>query len=373
VLVLVGYRKAAIEAARQLGVPFVVVSNRDLGARPRANLFYCDFSAAALDACAEHIERRGVVRAIVPVTERAVVAAAHLRRILRIRGDSMITAQRCTDKWVMKGAFTACNIPCAPGILGVQGQDMLSHSALYGFPRVLKLRMSSGGRGMRVVREAGQWPEGVDDQWMIEPWIDGIETSVECLVQAGEILFCNRTRYLIPRWASSLPEVLGEDDVQALNAIILRVIQAVGVLDGMVHMELFNTENGWMVSEIAARPPGGHLMELMSLAYSTDMWQQVLRVHLHETLLPFSDATRVWGAMVLHPGAGVVGEMDGVADVRRMPGVVKCVVTAKSGDAITPRLGAGQEVGYIIANGNSHDEVRSRLVAARDRIYWDMQ
>jgi geranyl-CoA carboxylase alpha subunit len=69
---------------------------------------------------------------------------------------SAITAMG--DKALAKRRMIAAGVPCAPGYLGEeQGDDRLTQEALkLGFPLLVKAVAGGGGRGMRLVREAGE-------------------------------------------------------------------------------------------------------------------------------------------------------------------------------------------------------------------------
>ena len=69
---------------------------------------------------------------------------------------SAITAMG--DKALAKRRMIAASVPCAPGYLGEeQGDGRLTQEALrLGFPLLVKAVAGGGGRGMRLVREAGE-------------------------------------------------------------------------------------------------------------------------------------------------------------------------------------------------------------------------
>ncbi len=148
---------------------------------------------------------------------------------------------------------------------------------------------------------------------------------------------------------------------------------ALGVERGITHMETFLTPEASgqapvaVFGEMAARPPGGHLMRLISLAYGVDAWEHVFRIECGETpeLPPAPLAAAVW---ILHPGAGIVRRASGIEAVRECPGVVEATLRVGPGDRIAPREGTGQEVGHILVTGATAPEAEARLRAARDAL-----
>ena len=63
-----------------------------------------------------------------------------------------------------------------------------------------------------------------------------------------------------------------------------RALNALGMETGLSHMEWFSTaQNGPVISEVGARPPGVNIMPMMGHAHGVDMWQQWAQLLVHET------------------------------------------------------------------------------------------
>jgi hypothetical protein len=126
-------------------------------------------------------------------------------------------------------------------------------------------------------------------------------------------------------------------------------------------MELFLTDGGPVFGEIAARPPGGYLMDLMGRAYGFDPWEKLIRLALGETPAFPARADRYAGVWVLHPGAGTVGKIRGLTKARAVPGVRKVVCTLGPGDVVKERLGSGDSKGRIVVEGATNEECAEAL------------
>ena len=142
----------------------------------------------------------------------------------------------------------------------------------------------------------------------------------------------------------------------------------------MTHLELFRTPDGPVFGEVAVRPPGGRLMRLLRRAYDFDPWSVVIRLELGERpgVLP-SKALRGAGVWMLHPGAGRVRSVRGLAAASRVRGVRKLVCRIRAGSVLEPRAGSGSDVGWFEVWGKDRDEVQERMQRAHDLIHIEME
>lgn len=380
-VVLLGRRKGALRAARSLGLEVVLVDDgRQItrGGRAEVGLGALRFDdpPEAWSGLADRLARGEPPAAVLGLTERAVLPAAHLRRALGIRGaarDDVTAAIRATDKAAMKRAARACGISTAEWLEGDDGPTRDEMVERLGLPVVVKPRAGSGTRGTRMVPRAEDLPDRLPPGWLAESWTDGTEMSVESLVQDGVAIFTNFTEYFRPGWANILPQVVEPH----LRAALLRVneatLSAIGVRRGMTHLEVFLTARGIVLGEMAWRPPGGHILELIRLAYGFDPWEALLRTELGETPTLPHEARRTAGTWLWHPGAGRVRAVRGVAEAREMPGVRSVVMTARPGKVLTERLGVGQEAGHVIVTGPDHATVARDLARAHAAVRIEME
>ena len=367
---LVGLRSGALDAAERLGLSVAAVVESPPGPKTRARLgavVEADFDGppGAWVAAADAL-RPLDPEAVVALTERSVVPAAHLRAALGLDGLSVETARQCTDKAAMKRAARAAGLVCAPYVEADEGLDADALVDRLGLPLVLKRCVGSGSRGTHVVRDRAGMPDRLGAGWLAEGFVEGVEMSAELLVADGEALFFNPTQYLVPAWASVVPAPLPEADRAAVRSVAETAARAFGVTRGMTHLEVFLTPDGPVFGEMAARPPGGHLMTLIRHAYGVDPWEAVLEVERGERpALPEApaQAAAVW---ILHPGAGTVREADGVEAAQALPGVEAVALRVAPGDVVRPRGGTGEEVGHVVVTGETAAEAAARVRAARE-------
>lgn len=364
-ILLVGQRQSAIDAARALGCSVSVqeVASRDEQA---SAAFGGNVADAVKDARKGYHNK--LPSAVVAVAEGAVPSAAAIREKFGLDGIDRESALLCHDKLHMKKAIVAAGIPCAPWLettVDTRPEDIVER---LGLPAVLKLPVSSGGRGVSVCADLQEIARNLRSGMLAEAFTTGPEMSVETLLQDDRVLFRNHTRYLVPHWANIVPADTSDDVRAEIDALADRVHDALGIGDGITHMEIFLTPEGPVFGEIAARPPGGRLMELISRAYDFDIWQAVLRIALGETPDLPDRAEHFAGAWFLYPGAGVVTKISGLGEARKIPHVARLNCRAKPNRHYGERLGTGQTAGEIIVVTDTMDECEKRLREAHDTI-----
>lgn len=229
----------------------------------QARFAYGDTPGAALDRCLALFGKTERPDAVIAVAEGAVPAAAAIREHFGLTGITSEDARGVHDKCAMKSLMQRAGIPCAKGFTVTERDTPESVADRLGLPLVLKIPISSGGRGVQIVRSMADLAAAMRPGLLAEAFVYGVEMSVECLLFDGRPIFRNHTRYLVPRWANVLPADLPVTTARQVDALTDRVNSALNLHEGITHMEVFLTPEGPIFGEIAARPPGGGLMRLI--------------------------------------------------------------------------------------------------------------
>lgn len=357
-IIFVGRRKGAIAAAKKLGLKPVII---DAKARhEQSALAYGGTASWAVEE-ARAIEEPCAVTA---VTTGSVVAAAAIRAHFSLPGISVETALRCHDKLVMKKAFAAAGIPCAPWLETTQSTTVTELVDQLKLPLLIKVPISSGGRGVVLCHTASEVAQNLRPGLLAEGFVEGVEMSVETFRSAGETLFRNHTTYQVPGWSNIVPAALGPSITEEIDRISDRLHAALGISNGITHMEIFLTKSGPVVGEVAARPPGGYLMTLMQSAYQFDPWEFLLRLALGEQPEPPKEHHHFSGVTFLHPGEGTVRSIEGIEEVRNLPQIAKVICALQPGDFISQRGGSGDTKGAIFVEAESHSNCVETLAQA---------
>ena len=372
-VLFVGKRAGAFQAARTLGLRVLLLADRPPKRSERdviATYEACDFSAPHVDwaALGRQLSRHHKLEAVFPLTERAVLPAAIIRQEMGLPGLDVETALRCTDKLLMKRAIRAAGLPCADFMATDGRQPGCVYAKALGLPLVLKARRGSGGRGTQVFASLAEAPDLFPADCLAEGFVSGVEMSVESLVYQGQSIFTNCTEYLKPGWANIVPASLPAETRSAVQAVNSAAIEALGVTTGLTHLEVFLTETDVVFGELAARPPGGHIMELIATAYGFDLWQAWIRFELGRLPSLPQQAERSAGVWILHPGPGRLTRLDGQEAAAAVEGVRRVSLRVKVGDQIGERQGVGQEAGHILAVTSSREQTAANLKAAHQQM-----
>jgi biotin carboxylase len=384
-IVIVGNRDAALRAALQLEHRVILVSDRKVPKRRLASLLAvidADFSTAnALGFAKDCIAQMRLVdpnlpeqvEAVIGVTERTVLPAAWLRSHLALAGNSAESAYLCRNKLAMKRRLQMHGIECVD-FLAVTGRTTAAGLIRHlGLPLVLKPVDSSGSRGAIVAREQREVEAALQPGMLAESFAHGIEMSVESFVQDGEVLFTNLTEYLVPLWSNVLPAKVTSNMRRDLVELNRKVIQALGIKRGMTHMEVFLTATAPLFSEIAVRPPGGYLMDLLGHAYGIETWPAFIRVELGHSVNFPKQPKQCAGVVLLHPGQGRVKRVKGLNQINQLPGVIEAECRVSPGESLDRRQGSGESAAHIIATGKTRTEVLQALRLARKALVVELE
>jgi formate-dependent phosphoribosylglycinamide formyltransferase (GAR transformylase) len=166
-----------------------------------------------------------------------------------------------------------------------------------GYPIIVKPISGAGSADTYRADSAAQLAEvlpmlGHVPEVSVEEFVDGEELTFDTVCANGEILFENvmwyRPRPLQNRlheWISPVSIVLRDlsvPELQAGRAMGEQVLAALGFRAGFTHMEWYRTASGEAVfGEIAARPPGARVVDLMNYACDADLYAGWAEAVLH--------------------------------------------------------------------------------------------
>jgi hypothetical protein len=196
---------------------------------------------------------------------------------------------------------------------------------------------------------------------ILEKFVDAPEVSVESFIGSGEVLFQNITEYAQKARINVVPGSVTGTTHEAVLDLNRRVLQALDIKWGMTHLEVYLTREGPLFGEIALRPPGGYIMDLLRLAWGFDPWIAYVATELAR---PFAFPSRPLAhaaAIILHPGEGTVSEIRGLEQVRAMESVVSAAIRIRPGARIEARTSVGRDVGHVLMRTRSRSDLRRTL------------
>lgn len=310
--------------------------------------------------------------AVIALTEASVVPAAILRETLGLPGLNFSQASCCRDKYLMKKTARTHNLAVTPFRLIREStpSDILARQL--GFPLVIKQRSSSGSRGLKVLVDRGQLDLYRENDFLAEAYINGREVSTELFVQEGKIVFQNITEYYQHLAINIVPGRISPQEQLSVQSVANQVVTAFGIERGIVHLELFLTSNGPVFGELAVRPPGGYLMDLIHLAYEFNPWEALIQMELGNSFTFPTQAQKFTAAYVLHPGPGQIRSIAGIEQIKGHPLIKSFKLKRQVGENVTERQGSGNDIGRILFSAPTHKELIDVVEWSRSQLKIEM-
>jgi biotin carboxylase len=388
-----GYQLRAFnDAAAALGIEILFATDRchrlDDPWQDRAIAVRFHELGTSVDAIVGRVHRDPVA-GVIAVGDRPVILAARAAAALGLPWHSVAGAMASADKRRSRTVLAAAGLP-APRFRILDSEFAMSDSGSgirdqrsairdQGFPCVLKPLGLSGSRGViraddprefaaavRRIRALLARPEiraartGLEDQILVEDYIDGREFAVEGVLTSGALRvfavfdkpdalegpFFEETVYVTP---SRLPLPVQGRIVDHVR----RACDALGLSHGPVHAECRVTAGGAIyVLEVAARPIGGLCSRVLAFDPGGGLEEVLLR---HAIGQPIGGYTREADAaavmMIPIPSRGMYKGVQGEDEARAIRGVTDVRITAKVGQLLEPLPEAGSYLGFIFARG----------------------
>jgi biotin carboxylase len=335
--------------------------------------------AGQLVAAAETLRgRHGPIHRVLGILEPLQVQLAEVRRALGVAGTDPHTADLFRDKARMKDELRRHGLPCARHRLLRTWQDAESFAGEVGFPIVLKPPAGMGCKATWRVSDPDQLRGALsamhpspDRPALAEEFLRGQEYSFETITVGGQVRFQSISRYYPTplevmetpwiQWAVVLPRVIDGPDLADARELGVRAVQALGLETGFTHMEWFRRQDGSLaVGEIAARPPGAHIVRLNSYAHDADMYRAWARAVVDDAFDgPFERRYSAGCAYLRGVGRGRVLRVTGVDRANQLVG--RHVVESRLPQPGAPRSDSYEGDGYVIARDPDTEVVKAAI------------
>ena len=387
------------DAAERAGVEILFATDRcrslDDPWQDRAVAVRFHDEAASLQALVREAQVRPI-DGIIAVGDRPVVLAARAAAALGLPGNPPDTAAASANKLETRRRLAAAGMR-VPWFRRVRLAEATDADTRAGpFPCVVKPLGLSGSRGVIRADSPAQLaqavarlrrlltrPEvriirtGLEDEILIEGFIEGREFAVEGVLTAGQLQalaifdkpdpldgpFFEETIYVTP---SALPaEVQG-----AVAAEVQRATTALGLRHGPVHAECRVGPDGIVVLEVAARPIGGLCSRVLRFTPGSVSLEEVLVQHAlgGDSSVYRREACASGVMMVPIPKRGIFRRVDGEADARAVELVEDIRITARPDQLLEPLPEGASYLGFIFARGPKPAAVVAALREAHGRL-----
>jgi len=260
-----------------------------------------------------------------------------------------------------------------------------------GFPAVLKPTDSAGQRGLHLVHDMDQLARSLpltlaastSQEAVLEAFHEGREVNTLLVARADDVKLVTASDRLRPEGigfgvalAHLYPSTLYGDALAEVERVALAAVHAIGLRNGIAYPQLLVSEDGVRVVEIAARIPGGQMVEVPRYGVGVDLVEVALRQALgeevpDELVEPRFQQPFAIRFLTAEPGPLPVGVVESVGPLERaraFPGVDRVETWIEAGETIRPVQTDGDRRGYVIARGSTNLEALERAEAAAGLI-----
>jgi hypothetical protein len=326
----------------------------------------------------------GRVERLIGALEQLQVPLAQVREALGLPGMDVGTARNVRDKSRMKTVLAEAGVPCARHRLVTAPQDAFAFASTVGFPLVAKPPAGAGAQATYRLDDADalrSWlaaaPPRADAPGLLEEFLVGEEHTFDSVQIGGRTVWASVSDYLPPpldvlrnpwiQWTVLLPRELDDPRYAEIRTVGPAAVAALGVRDGLTHMEWFRRPDGSIaVSEVGARPPGAQLSAMLGHVHDVDFHRTWCELMLLDRFDPPERKYAAGCAYLRGQGRGVVRAVHGVEELQRRLGHL--VVEARLPAPGQPASSSYEGEGYVIVRHPETAVVRDALRQIVDEI-----
>ena len=380
-------QRRAIARVRELGVRVVAVDkNPDAPGFAEADageaVDFAEPDAVAIVGRVHHVD--GVMTL---AADRAVPVVARVAELLGLPGIGSQAAHLATNKIAMRRAFAEQGVP-QPRYAAVR--DYASAKAAgetIGFPAVLKPADSAGQRGLFLVDDMDDLSRNLPltltasptQEAVLEEFHAGREVNTLLVAREDDVKLITASDRLRPEGvgfgvavAHLYPSTLYGDAADEVERVALAAVHAIGLRNGIAYPQLLVSGDGVRVVEIAARIPGGQMVEVPRYGVGIDLVEVAVKQALgepvpDELVTPSFQQPFAIRFLTAEPGPLPTGEVQTVGPLDKalaFPGVDRVETWIEVGETIRPVQTDGDRRGYVIARGSTNLEALDRAEAA---------
>ena len=313
-----------------------------------------------------------------PMQSVAVVSSE-----MGLAGISVDTALKATNKAFMRDALKEAGVP-VPAYFRVNGKKefkkAIEQIRAAGYKCIVKPADNSGSRGVNLLNEDSDLDAAYEytvkysrsGEVIVEEFMDGPEVSVETLAVEGDVHVIQITDKLTTgapyfvEMGHSQPSQLSEDTRKRITDVAIAANKAIGIKNGPSHTEIKVTKDGPKIVELGARLGGDCITtHLVPLSTGVDMVESSIRIALGEKpdlVVKFKKGAAI---RYLKTGTGIVKEIIGVEEARRIQGVVQVSIVHGIGEYVKEIKSSVDRVGFVVVQA---EDVQIAATLAEEAI-----
>lgn len=301
---------------------------------------------------------------------------------LNMPSHSVDKAAALRRKDYMHKLFSQYNVPCARYEVAQTYQDCVDLSKKFDFPYIVKPVSNAGSCGVIGIFNGSElktaydeirkfdieFPHGIslNRTILIQEYLLGPEYSVEIAIYEDDITILSITEKITTtgKYFAELghiaPAVLNDETANSLRHIAKTAVMALGMKNGIAHVEAKITEHGPKIIEVGARLPGDHIPKLLQFGQGVDMGKIYLQIALgiqpdcshgidRYASISFLTSNRI----------GTIKQISIPEHVKEQVEEIKLYKTI--GDEINAPTNNIERIGHIIVTGDTYDLTKKMI------------
>ncbi|MEU0725722.1 ATP-grasp domain-containing protein [Streptomyces sp. NPDC006140] len=253
-----------------------------------------------VEQAAYELAAHGPVDHVVAATEKSVVAAGLVRALLGVPGPGFDASLWGAHKRAMKDRLRAVGLPVTDYAQAATVDEVPRAAERTGWPVMIKPVFGSASKRTYRVDSpeefaarhgAGDFADLAEQRLPVQ--VERLvrfthEYHCDGVVHDGEVARAALSRYFLPplRTSPNLNSGYIADRTDPFSRDVLdlhrRVVAALGLPAGVTHLEVFRTEEGPVIGEVAVRPGGMGISRMWWHAFGVDLWEEFVRVSTGE-------------------------------------------------------------------------------------------
>ena len=383
ILILGGgrYNVPSIKAAREAGFTTLVADKNSEAPGLEAGDIGLPIDLNDCDALTSAVTEQGGIDGVVSMAEVGVRAAANISARLGLPSISEEAAANATSKAAMRRCWRQMGrYSVAFEVVHALPEARQAVQRLGQFPLIFKPDRSFGGsRGVTRVGAVDQVDAAflsaqsgglANSAVVVEQCVEGTEHSAEVLIWQGKTsVLCigQKVKSLFPYRVDvsvQYPAALTAAQEQSVADMCQHAISALGLTQGVAHVEFAYTDLGPVLFELGARCGGGHTPQIAHHVSGVNEFVEACRMACGEAPHQFAPVSRRgadYRFLVFAPG--IVAQVDIPESLRSDRDVLDVGVTVHPGDEIRPLRTTSERTGFLVTTG----ETLANAVARADR------
>ncbi|MFS0785380.1 ATP-grasp domain-containing protein [Shouchella sp. 1P09AA] len=236
----------------------------------------------------EKIHEQDPIMAVLPLAEYSVTLAAQINQHFLLGGLPPSIARLSRDKYAFRKALQEKQIRTVSFTAVEQRSDAYEFATKHGYPIMIKPRTLSGSVGVfrcngnEDLEKAFDYlmDHNLDQDCIIEKFVEGPEYSVESVMSNGTFVFASITdKYKLGQGsfaevAHVSPSVMDREQTITIIRFVERALKRIGLKNGISHTEIIVDGNGEpFIVETAFRAGGDQIPDLVYHSYGVNLYK----------------------------------------------------------------------------------------------------